>query len=227
MKQRQPRVRLVIVALGVFVALVGLAAVLLKIGQPATPEASTPSAAGVVGPADQVQSDAAGAEVQDEAGATAAALAYAAAPQAWLYMTDDEVRAEVAVLATSEAADRLADEVVDEIASARVELADSAGPIWWVVHPVAWRMDSFRPTKATVSVWTFSFLSAADVAVPQTEWTTTTFDLEWVRGGWRVASVRDSVGPTPAVGPTDQPWEPEPLDDALDGFTRLAWGDFS
>jgi hypothetical protein len=115
---------------------------------------------------------------------------------------------------------------VDRIAAARVELADSAGPIWWIVHPLAWNVESFTSTEATVSVWTFSLLSAADVAMPQTEWTTTSFDLEWLQGGWRIAAVRESVGPTPAVGPSDQPWEPEPLDDALDGFTRLAWGDF-
>jgi hypothetical protein len=66
-----------------------------------------------------------------------------------------------------------------------------------------------------------SVLSATGVAVPQTEWTTTMLDLEWTDGGWRVAAVHDTRGPTPAVGPNDQPWQPEEFDDGLDGFTRI------
>lgn len=223
--KRQRRLRLLVVALGIFIALVGCAAVLLRLGQPDVRENSA-SAPTTTGSSDQArQTTSAVGEAQDEAGATSAALTYAAAPQRWLYMTDGEVRAAVADLATPRAADRLATEVEDRIAAARADLAESTGPVWWIVHPLAWRVDSFRSTEATVSVWTFSFLSAADVAVPQTEWTTTTFDLEWSQGRWRIAAVSDSVGPTPAVGPADQPWEPEPLDDALDGFTRLAWED--
>jgi hypothetical protein len=131
----------------------------------------------------------------------------------------------VADIATAEAAGQLGTEAVEEVGSARAELAEAAGPIWWIVHPLAWKVDRFSSAEATVSVWSFAFLSAADVAVPQTEWTTTSFDLERSQGAWRLAAVRDSVGPTPAVGPTDQPWEAEPLDDALIGFTRLAGED--
>jgi hypothetical protein len=223
------------VAAGVFVVLVAAAALLVRLGQP-TPssdqESPPPSAISTTttdpGSPSGSSGRPAATEGRDEAGATAAAVAYATAPQEWLYMSDDEVQAAVAATATPTAADRLGTEVVDEIAAARAELVDSAGPVWWIVHPLATKVDAFTPAaaRATVSVWVVAFLSAADVAVPQTEWTTTTFDLEWSAGGWRVAAVTESVGPTPAVGPSDQPWEPEPLDDALEGFTRLAWGDF-
>lgn len=222
------RVRALAVGLGIFVVLVAAGVVLLRLGRPSEPEADPASP-----PASAPASEARPGDVaedgrpprnatQDAPGAASAALAYSSAPQAWLYMTDDEVRAAVAGIATPGAAERLSADAVEEIAGARSELAEAAGPIWWIVHPLAWKVDSFNPAEATVSVWTFSFLSAADVAVPQTEWTTTTFDLEWSQGDWRLAAVRESVGPTPAVGPADQPWEPEPLDEALDGFTRLA-----
>jgi hypothetical protein len=157
----------------------------------------------------------------DEAGAVQAAVTYAGASQDWLYLTDDQIVAAVTAVAAPAAVDRLSREVVDEVRVARDSLAQSPGRVWWIVRPLAWRMERYRSTAASVSVWTVSVLSAADVAMPQTEWTITTLDLEWMDGAWRVVAVRDSVGPTPAVGPTDQPWEPEPFDDALDGFNRL------
>jgi hypothetical protein len=226
---------LLLVAGSVFVVLVGAAALLVRLGQPTPPSDQRSSASGATAatttePLSPGRSpgQSTAEEGRDEVGATAAAVAYAVAPQEWLYMSDDEVQAAVVAMATPSAADRLGTEVVDEIAAARAELVDSAGPVWWIVHPLATKVEAFTPAaaRATVSVWVVAFLSAADVAVPQTEWTTTTFDLEWSAGAWRVAAVMESVGPTPAVGPSDQPWEPEPLDDALEGFTRLAWGDF-
>lgn len=233
MSDRRRRRWTFLVSLGVFVVVLLSAAVLMRVGEPSTttpaespvsgsptPATTRPSTAGDT-PADAPSARPA----QDRAGSVAAALTYAAAPQAWLYMSDDEIRAAVAAIAAPGAADRIAEDAVEEVSSSRSELAESAGPVWWIVHPLAWRVDRFQPTEATVSVWAFSLLSAADVAVPQTEWTTTTLDLEWTGDGWRIASVHDTVGPTPSIGPADQPWEPEPLDDALEGFTRLSWDD--
>jgi hypothetical protein len=34
-------------------------------------------------------------------------------------------------------------------------------------------------------------------------------------------SIDDTVGPTPMSGVRDEPWQPEPFDDALDGFERV------
>jgi hypothetical protein len=104
---------------------------------------------------------------------------------------------------------------------AREQLAQSSGPIWWLVRPLAWRVDDFRDTQARVSVWTVTILSAASVAAPQSEFLTVTLDLSWVDGDWRVDGVRDTPGPTPITGPHDQPWDAEPFDQALDGFTRM------
>lgn len=177
-------------------------------------------AAGVAGPA----GDAAGVPVgfsPDEPGAVAAAVAYATASQRWLYFTDEEIEAAVAEIATPVAAPRLAEEVVADVSMARDQLVESSGPIWWLVRPLAWRVDDFRDTEARVSVWTMTVLSAAGVAAPQSEFLTVTLDLSWVDGDWRVDGVRDAPGPTPITGPHDQPWDAEPFDDVLDGFTRM------
>lgn len=156
-----------------------------------------------------------------EPGAVAAAVAYATASQRWLYFTDDEIQAAVAEIATAVAAPRLAEDVVADIAMARDQLGQSQGRIWWLVRPLAWRVEHFRESEARVSVWTITILSAAGVAAPQSEFLTVTLDLAWVDGDWRVDGVRDTPGPTPITGPQDQPWDAEPFDQALDGFTRI------
>ena len=176
--------------------------------------------AGVAGPV----GEAAGLPVgfaQDERGAVAAAVAYATASQRWLYFTDAEIEAAMNEIATPVAAPRLAEDVVADISMARGQLAQSSGRIWWLVRPLAWRVDSFRGAEARVSVWTITILSAAGVAAPQSEYLTVTLDLAWVDGDWRVDGVRDAPGPTPIPGPRDQPWDAEPFDDALAGFTRM------
>lgn len=161
---------------------------------------------------------------RDESGVVQAAVAYTAASQRWLYMTDDEVTQAVTGIATPESGDRLAHEVVEEVRTARDQLGLSPGRVWWLVHPLAWRVESFSRDEASVAVWTMTVLSAREVAVPQTAWMTVTVDLEWTGGAWRVDAVRDRPGPTPMTGPRDDPWESSPFDDALDGFTRLPGG---
>ena len=40
-------------------------------------------------------------------------------------------------------------------------------------------------------------------------------------GRWLLESIEDEPGPTPICGVRDEPWQPEPFDDALDGFVRI------
>lgn len=163
----------------------------------------------------------AGVGSRSEAGARAAAIAYATAPQRWLYLEDAEVEAAVRAISTEASAERLAAEVSAEIAAAREGLAGSSGRVWWLVRPLATRVEHSEDGRARVSVWTVTVLSATGVAVPQADWLTVTVDLEWDRGVWRVAAVDDEVGPTPMVGVRDRPWQPERFDEALDGFERV------
>lgn len=157
----------------------------------------------------------------DETGAVDATVMYMAASQRWIYLTDDEVRSAVAEIATPGAGDRLASEVVEEVRTAREGLGESPGRVWWLVHPLAWRVESYDSGEATVAVWAVTVLSASEVAVPQSAWMTVTVDLDWVGDAWRVDAVRDRPGPTPMTGPRDEPWDSLAFDDALDGFTRL------
>lgn len=190
-------------------------------GAPTAVKSPRPTApVGATGPAGEVAGVPVG-FAADEAGAVAAAVAYATASQRWLYFTDAEIEAAIAEVATPVVAPRLAKDVVADVSMARDQLAQAQGRTWWLVRPLAWRVDDFRGTEARVSVWTVTILSAAGVAAPQSEFLTVTLDLAWVDGDWRVDGVRDTPGPTPITGPHDQPWDAEPFDEALDGFTRI------
>jgi len=159
-----------------------------------------------------------------EANASTAAVRVVAATQDWLYLSDEEVRAEVLAVATESAGPALADLTVEDVATARADLGLSAGPVWWVVHPLATRVAAFTPTAAEVEVWAVTVLAAVDVAAPQADWLTVTVDLAWSEGGWWVESIRDRPGPSPMLGARDQAWDAAPFTDALDGFDRLEGG---
>lgn len=162
-------------------------------------------------------------KVASEDGAVDTALELASAPQQWLHLTDTELEAAVRAIAAPGSADRLVDEVRSEVSLLRDALQHAAGRVWWVVRPLAWRVDSYSAQRVSVSVWTVSILSAADVAVPQSDWFTTTFDLRWADGRWLLVGSHDDPGPTPQVGGREEPWQPEPFDDALGGFTRVGF----
>lgn len=184
------------------------------------PEGPAPT----VAPATSTDVDAAAGDdrssVADES-AMAAAVEYATASQDWLYLTDEEIEAEVRAIAAPGSSDRLVEETVGELGLARDGLMESAGRVWWLVRPLAAKEVSSTGSRAEVSVWVVTVLSASDVAVPQSDWST--LDLVLVRdeGRWLLESIDDEPGPTPISGVRDEPWQPEPFDDALDGFVRI------
>ena len=156
-----------------------------------------------------------------EEGARAAAIAFATASQDWLYLPDEEIDRSVRAVATPTAASSLSREAVSELGAARDALAKSPGRAWWLVRPLASRVEHFAPTRARIGVWTVTVLSAPDVALPQADWVRVTVDLAWAEGAWRVDAVTEAPGPTPVTGSKDRPWSPEALEAALAGFERV------
>jgi hypothetical protein len=156
-----------------------------------------------------------------EDGAALTAVVLAGASQRWLYLTDDDVRSSLGDIAAEGSVQRLTDEVLARIRPARDELMRSSGRIWWLVQPLAWRVERSSAATATVSVWFVTILSAVDVAIPQTAWRTGRFDLVWIDGSWWLDAMSDIPGPTPATGPDDDPWDAGTFDESLAGFTRL------
>lgn len=166
-------------------------------------------------------SDSAPTGERTEQGARAAAIAYATASQDWLYQRDEDIDRSVRAIATTDAGPSLGRDTVAELRAAREALAKSPGRVWWLVRPLASRVERFDPASARVVVWTVTVLSAADVALPQADWVRVAVELIWAGGAWRVQAIADSPGPTPMTGPKDRPWQPEPFDEALAGFERV------
>jgi hypothetical protein len=154
------------------------------------------------------------------AGAREAALAYVSASQQWLYLDDEAIGAAVRQVATPAGAERLVRRTVAEVAVARDALVHATGPVWWFVRPLATRV-TLQGDRAQASVWVVTVLSAAGVALPQADWVTLELDLVWRDGRWLIEGVEDRPGPTPMSAVRDEPWQPEPFDEALRGFERI------
>ena len=205
---------------------IGFAALTLLGGDEATPAARPGGVAQyttqpATGSPDGERIEASASSARLEGGARDAAIAYATAPQHWLYLDDEALEEAVREVASARSAERLVAEIQGEVGLARDGLARSAGPVWWLVRPLAWNLQHYTPERAEVSVWTVSVLSAADVAVPQADWVRVNVEVVWEDERWRVDDASDVPGPTPAVGGRDEPWQPEALDEALAGFERI------
>jgi hypothetical protein len=157
---------------------------------------------------------------RDEAGAVAAAVSFARAAQNWLYLSDEQVAASAGSVTVPEARDRLVGELVDQVGLLRDELVEASGTVWFVMAPLATRVDSYSPDRAVVRVWLVRVLSADAVAVPQSGWQTLRFELAWHDGDWRIADTAEIEGPTPQLEAGLQPWSARYLDQELEGFTR-------
>ena len=163
-----------------------------------SPEPGVPRQGGHHGPASERSQP-------TERGARAAAIAYATAQQDWLYLSDEEVERSVRAMATETSGTALSADTVAEVRIARAALARSPGRVWWLVRPLASRVERLEPTSARVVVWTMTVLSAADVALPQADWARVSVELVWAGGAWRAQSIAEVPGPTPMVGTKDRP----------------------
>jgi hypothetical protein len=158
---------------------------------------------------------------RDQSGAVAAAVEYGTAAQNWLYLSDEQVAESAAAVTVPEARDRLVGELVDQVGLLRDELVEASGTVWFVMAPLATRVDSYSAERAVVRVWLVRVLSADGVAVPQSGWETMRFELDWHDGDWRIADIAEVVGPTPQLEAGLQPWSAGYLDRELEGFTRV------
>jgi len=157
-----------------------------------------------------------------EAGAVAAAAAFVTTGQAQIDMDPlaaaDSVRQMAAgATAATQVAQLLAG--LDEL---RRTLGPGTGPITYRQAALAWRVEGFTPARARVAVWHVGVLSRQQVAPPQAGWATSTFDLVWERGDWRVWSETTTPGPVPIADDSAPPATSTELAAALDGFAPFA-----
>lgn len=161
-------------------------------------------------------------------GAAAAATTYLTVAAESLLLMDASAR-EAAVrrmLVPNASAESVASVAGDPALLERVrKAASTSGTPRAVLRnlPVAYRVDAFSPARAKVSVWATAVWSIAGVGGPREAWTTTSLELEWVEGDWRLWSLSSKDGPTPATtsGPVAGT---EELIGALAGYSSYRYG---
>jgi hypothetical protein len=154
-------------------------------------------------------------------GAVAAAARYVTTGQ--LLLDLDPLAAEAAVrhMASIVTADQQVADTLAKLAAARDALSDGTGPIRFSQAVLAQRLDSYTPSRARVSVWSVGVLSRLDVAPPQASWSTSTLELVWETGDWRIRSETITPGPAPMLDASAAPATSAELDTALHGFTEF------
>lgn len=189
--------------------------------QATPPEATSASQAVGPGPTADVDGAPAGfARTRD--GAQAAAIGYTATlSQRLLYLEPAAAEASVRAAAATASEDALVADTIDALESVRTPLAEGTGATWWIVEPLAVKVEAFSTDRARVSVWLVRVLSRQGVVVPQTSWVTETVELVWEDGDWRLWSDTSTPGPTPVLDGSDLPASSAELDAELTGFELL------
>ena len=218
---RRPAVRRLAVAAAALVFLAGMAARGAlgdrgAAGSQATQAAPTASAG--TGPTASIEGTPVGFS-QTRGGARAAAIAYTATlSQQLLYLEPDAAERAVRAVAAEASADTLVSDTLAALQAAREPLAEGSGATWWVVEPLATKVEAYSAQRARVSVWMVRVLSRPGVVVPQSSWVTDTVELVWEAGDWRLWSDESSPGPTPVLDGSDLPASAAELDAELTGF---------
>jgi hypothetical protein len=189
--------------------------------QPQTDSAPTDRAAATAVPTGEVDGSPTG-FAQSRSGARDAAIAYTATlSQRLLYLEPDGAEAAVRAIAAEASADTLANDVLTGLRAVREPLATGTGTTWWVVEPLAAKVEAYTANRARVSVWVVRVLSRQGVVVPQSSWVTETVELVWEAGDWRLWSDESTPGPTPVLDGSDVPASAAELDTELTGFELL------
>jgi hypothetical protein len=158
-------------------------------------------------------------------GARAAALTYTATvSQRALFFTPAQAEVAIRLVAADGAEAPLVNDALAQLDAARTPLATGTGTTWWVVRPLAARVEAYTADRARVSVWQVRVLSRQGVVVPQSSWITETVDLVWEHGDWRLWSTTTRPGPTPVLDGSDLPASAAALDGDLRGFTPVDAG---
>lgn len=159
-----------------------------------------------------------------DVGAEAAGIAFASeVEQQMLYLDSPAGERGQRQISAAARVDALVSERQRRSTDWRQTLQAGQGQLWWVVTPLAWRLETYTDQQARVDVWVAFVVSRQGAAAPKVWFGTSTLDLVWERDDWRVWSQSLGDGPTPQLSPTAKPSDANELASRLDGF-RLVRG---
>ena len=79
----------------------------------------------------------------------------------------------------------------------RIRLASVAAPAAFDGWPLGYRVLSVNAQRATVSVWHLDVAASSTLGLMSTDYATTTYDVRWLRGAWRIDRASSVPGPAP------------------------------
>lgn len=155
---------------------------------------------------------------RSEEGARAAAVGYVRTGQLMLDASPAGVRAATQAMSAQGAAEGQLRDLSGRLAVVGRNLEGATGPVIYRQGVLATRVDAYSPDRARVSVWHVGVLSAPGVAPPQSGWATSSFELVWEDGDWKVWSESVVPGPAPVLNDDVAPASASQLEADLSGF---------
>ena len=155
-------------------------------------------------------------------GAVAAAANFTRVLSSDLILDTSRRRAAIAALAAPSAKARLQRTFDQAVVPLRKGLgvsdsANDGAQVLLRATPVGWRVEDYSDEKAKVAIWVTSVGGSVGgtVAAPIREgWGTTTVELRWVGGDWRLAESTTTDGPVPIADVSPPTAAPELVDKA-------------
>lgn len=212
---------LMIFALGVFVG--------DRIGADAATSASPSSVASPARSASPTSGNRAGttpvrpnvAAVRTRAGAATAASAAITAFELSVVLDAARLEATIATVAAHGYREQLLATYRQGAAAFREKLGIGSTPepvVFVRTSPIAYRVEEYSASEATVSVWTVGVLGSGATVTPQQTWSTQRVALRWEDGGWKVAGFDRQSGPTPPLASAESADSPTTLFSAIPSF---------
>jgi hypothetical protein len=136
------------------------------------------------------------------ASAVTAAATYVTELDGSILLDSTRLRAVVNRIASAQARPSLVTAYEQAAAQARERLSLGTVPTPVVIlraAPVGYRVDSYSPRSATISIWRVGIIGSGASVDPQQSWATETVTLVWESGRWKVAGFSSSPGPTPPL----------------------------
>jgi hypothetical protein len=191
-------------------ALVGLGVVIgswTASGDPARPAAMTVTVRAPSAPTQALRPaplprDRAAGSPRTESGAVAAATEFIGVLDGRSLLDGPRLRALIRAAAAPSISDRLLAAYGQASAEARRRLGLGTVPAPVVIirgASVGYRVETFSPDAATVSVWRVGIIGSGASVQPEQSWRTETVSVVWSAGGWKIGALASRPGPTPPL----------------------------
>lgn len=161
-----------------------------------------------------------------QAGAVAAGTTYLATASERLVALDPAARqVAVARMLAPDAGSGVADNMLSPLAmidTARQKGHVTNGRALVRMLPLAYKVNAYAPDRAQIAVWSAGVFTIEGLTAPTEAWSTTTVDLVWSAGDWRLYSIASTPGPVPAA-PQAPVTSASQLLDSIDGFSSYRY----